>query len=89
MLACLTSCCRFLSIRELSLVLRSAQLESPDSAAYSSLKMGRAGPAREGWAGFQTNESVGILHTATHTQVIGEASVWGAGGVDQSNLLWH
>lgn len=51
--------------------------------------MGKAGPAREGWAGFQTNESVGILHTATHTQVIGEASVWGAGGVDQSNLLWH
>lgn len=50
----------------------------PDPAAYSSLKMGRTGPAREGWAGFQTNEFVGILHTATHTQVIGEASIWGS-----------
>lgn len=41
-------------------------------------KWGELGLSREGWAGPQTNESISILHTASRTQVIGEASVWGS-----------
>lgn len=51
----------------------------PDPAAYSSLKMGRAGPAREAWAGFQTNESIGIVHTYTGNwrgECLGEQEGW-------------